>query len=128
MKTKTPLFLAGLAVGLALLVPLGLLLDSRPPAAYAAAAEPVVSNYVIMAPGSMSNGTACLWVVDTRNSETTPTLAFYMADPNGKLKLASARRIKYDFKLSQYNDASGSDLTPSKLKEDLDKMDNRATK
>lgn len=43
-------------------------------------------------------------MIDTRNSDTTLSLALYMADPNGKLKLASARRIKYDFKLSRYNE------------------------
>jgi hypothetical protein len=129
-KFKSPAFFAGLFAGAALVVLSVLLLRGSSPAAFAALpAEPnpaPQAGAFIMTPGTMPNGNACLWVIDTRNSDQTPSLALYVGD-SGKLKLQAARRIKYDFSLLQYNDGTDDKYSPSELKRQVDELNKPAT-
>jgi len=100
------------------------------PAAFAAVAttdpnpSPQAGTF-IMTPGTMSNGNACLWVIDMHNSDETPSLAFYVAEA-GKIRLQAARRIKYDFSLMTYNDSSADHYSPAEIKRSLDELSQTA--
>lgn len=129
-KFKSPAFFAGLFAGAALIILSVLFLRGSSPAAFAALpAEPnpaLQAGTFIMTPGTMPNGNACLWVIDTHNSDQTPSLALYVGD-SGKLRLQAVRRIKYDFSIIQYNDGTDDKYSPSDLKRQFDEI-NQASK
>jgi hypothetical protein len=127
-KLRSPLFWSGAVLGV-VLAALGILLlrGASVPAFAAPVPEPQTSNYFIMTPGTLANGNACLWVIDTRNSDDTPSLAFYTTN-GSQIKLQAARRIKYDLRLLGYNDGTDPKYGPIEMGQKINEMNDQEAK
>lgn len=85
------------------------------------------TNGYIAVTGMINNNTDGLWVLDTRETEKTPSLCIYVPDGSGRgLKLAGARRIKYDNQLTEMNDKTETDYTVSKLGAKIKELEKQA--
>lgn len=82
---------------------------------------------LIAVTGLCSNNYSGLWIINTENSDTSPSLCLYIPESNGKtIKLAAARRIKWDFKLPQFNDRSERNMTPYRMEKELKELEKKA--
>ncbi len=61
---------------------------------------------IIAVTGLCASGISGLWVLDARDTKTSPSLCLYVPENGGKsgFTLGGARRIKYDLKLLRHND------------------------
>lgn len=85
------------------------------------------TNGYIAVTGMINNNTDGLWVLDTRETEKTPSLCIYVPDGSGRgLKLAGARRIKYDNQLTEMHDNTEKDYTVSKLGTKIKELEKQA--
>ncbi len=65
------------------------------------------SDGIIAVTGAVTNSFSGLWVLDARDTATSPSLALYVPGSSGRsIQLAAARRIKYDLQLVALNDRS----------------------
>lgn len=86
----------------------------------------VSSGGLIAVTGLCSNSYSGLWLIDTKSSDNdkSPSLCLYIPENGGKsFKLAAARRIKWDFQLPQYNDTTDRRMSPSKMKEEIARIE-----
>lgn len=85
------------------------------------------TNGYIAVTGMINNNTDGLWVLDTRETEKTPSLCIYVPDGSGRgFRLAGARRIKYDNQLTEMNDKTETDYTVSKLGAKIKELEKQA--
>ena len=85
------------------------------------------TNGYIAVTGMMNNNTDCLWVLDTRDTEKSPSLCMYVPNSSGRgLKLAGARRIKYDSQVLEMHDETEKDYKISTLKTKLKELEEEA--
>lgn len=85
------------------------------------------TNGFIAVTGMMNNNTDCLWVLDTRETEKSPSLCMYVPNGSGRgLKLAGARRIKYDSQVLDMHDETEKDYSVGKLKTKLKELEEEA--
>ena len=84
------------------------------------------ANNIIAVTGLLSNNYAGLWVIDSSDSKTSPSLCLYMPEGRNGLRLIGARRIKYDLKLLTYQDRTrGRDLHPANMKVKVEEMNKK---
>jgi len=128
---KKLIFIAGAVFGIGLAVlAVGVWQASGAPA-YAAVNEPARSgppNPPIMVAGTLTGGNACVWVLDTRQTEDSPCLALYVANGVGNMRLASVRRIKYDLQLISYNDQTEQSMSVQNIKKQIEEIEEKSTK
>jgi hypothetical protein len=81
---------------------------------------------LIAVTGLCSNNYSGLWVVDTRDPKTSPSVCLYVPDSGGRgFHLAGARRIAWDLQLISWNDNTPRDMSPSRLKKEVEKMNQK---
>jgi len=83
---------------------------------------------LIAATGLCANGISGLWVLDARDTKTSPSLCLYLPESGGRtgFRLTGARRIKYDLQLLQYQDRTpGADMTPSVLQRKIEEINKK---
>ena len=115
-------FVAGIIIGM---IALNILtLASHP--AYADATGGNAAGLIAVT-GLCSNNYSGLWVLDARDSKTSPSLCLYIPNSGGRgFRLAAARRIKYDLKLIQYHDKTrGRDMHPSRMKKKIEEINRK---
>lgn len=84
------------------------------------------TNGYIAVTGMVSNNTDGLWVLDTRDSNRTPSLCLYIPEGGGRtLKLAGVRCIKYDHQLLEQNDNSEKKLQLKEVKNTIQEADKK---
>lgn len=84
------------------------------------------SDGIIAVSGLVTNGISGLWVLDARDSKSSPSLCLYIPESNGRtFRLASARRIKYDLQLVSYNDSTDKKMSPSVLKTQIEELNKK---
>jgi hypothetical protein len=72
---------------------------------------------LIAVTGLCTNSYSGLWVIDARDTDSSPSLCLYIPVNNGaNFKLAAARKIKFDLQMVSYNDRTDDKYTPGKLK------------
>ena len=128
MKNKTQImiiFVLGIAVGI---IAWNIVALAIPNPVYADATSGS-SGGLIAVTGLCSNNYSGLWVLDTKESAMSPSLCLYVPESGGnKIKLAGARRIKYDLQLLGYNDSTDRKYSPSALKAAIDEMNAKEEK
>ena len=115
-------FVAGIIIGM---IALNVLTLTSSPA-YANAVGGNAAGLIAVT-GLCSNNYSGLWVLDARDSRTSPSLCLYIPGSGGRgFRLAAARRIKYDLKLIQYNDRTrGRDMHPSRMRRKVEEMNRK---
>jgi len=84
------------------------------------------TNGYIAVTGMINNNTDGLWVLDTRDTDKTPSLCIYVPNSSGRgLKLAGVRRIKYDNQVTDMHDETEKDYTVGKLKTTLKELEEK---
>lgn len=116
-------FVCGISVGL---IFANVLTLSQPAPVYANGSSGV-GNGIVAVTGLVSNNYSGLWVVDTNESPTSPSVALYIPRPGGKgMMLSGARRIKWDLQLYQYEDRTNKKYRPAVLRRTLDEINEKA--
>jgi len=94
-------FLIGIVVGILAMN----ILYFHAPLAYGEATSGEASG-IIAVTGLCANGLSGLWVLDARETKTSPSLCLYIPENGGRsgFSFSGARRIKYDLKLLTYQD------------------------
>ena len=118
------IFLIGLIIGI--LVCNIINLTSTPVYADASAGT---SSGIIAVTGLLSNSYSGLWVLDARESRTSPSLCLYAPYGSRGLRLIGARRIKWDLQLIRYNDKTqGRNLNPSRMQAIIEEINKKESK
>jgi hypothetical protein len=119
------MFILGIAVGI---IAWNIVMLALPAQAYADATSGT-SDGIIAVSGLVTNGISGLWVLDARDTKSSPSLCLYVPESSGRtFKLASVRRIKYDLQLVSYNDTTDKKMSPSSLKDQIEKLNQEAEK
>ena len=118
------IFIFGIAVGIVV----ANFLSLATPNAYANATAGNTGNLIAVT-GLCSNSYSGLWVVDSTDSDKSPSVCLYVPVSGGRgFKLAAARRIKWDLKLLEYNDKSKRKMRASYLSQRWKEMNKKAEK
>lgn len=122
MKNCVIIFLAGVIIGI---LACNIISLSTPSTVYGETAGQAGSFIAVT--GLCANNYSGLWVLDTQDSKSSPSLCLYIPENGGRgFKLAGARRIKWDLKLIQYNDKTeGKDFTPSLMEKKIKELEEK---
>lgn len=122
------IFVLGLAIGV---LACNIIALTNTPPLYAGTTGKAGS--ILAVTGAYTQGREGLWVIQTADSDTSPSLCFYVADNGGRaIKLAAARRIKWDLQLVTFKDATRNrrkgDMAPGFLKRKIKEMNEKKDK
>ena len=126
MLKKNSLFL-GFLIGIVVGVLAMNIIYLNSPLAYADATSGESAG-IIAVTGLCANGISGLWVLDARDTKSSPSLCLYIPESGGRsgFSLTGARRIKYDLKLLQYQDKTrGNDFAPSVMAKKVEEMNQK---
>lgn len=86
------------------------------------------SGGIIAVTGLCSNNYSGLWVLDARDTKTSPSLCLYIPEGTGRdgFTLTGARRIKYDLKLMSYQGRTKDpSLNPARMQETIEELNKK---
>lgn len=123
LNTICIIFIAGMIVGI--LATTLFTLAFSPVYAEATSGE---STGIIAVTGLCAQGISGLWVIDARDTKTSPSVCLYVPEGAGKsgFKLTGARRIKYDLQVMTYRDLSEKSMTPGILQRTIEEINKKA--
>lgn len=119
-------FLSGISVGMIGWSIFSLALPSPAYAQERGESSGVGAGNLIAVTGLCSNSYSGLWVIDASSGEKTPSVCLYIPENGGRgLRLAASRRIKWDLMLPQYNDKTEPRMSPGKMKQEVDRLEQK---
>lgn len=123
------IFVLGLGAGIVVWNFFGLLTPAPVYAQAQGESGPMGAGGIVAVTGLCAQSYSGLWIVDTRDSAESPTVCLYLPEGAGRsIRFAGARRIKWDLKLVAYKDTSERDMAPARLREQWEKMNDKANK
>ena len=121
MKNYLFVFFIGLIIGI---LACNIVYLSTP--VYANEGAPAENSGIIAVTGLCATGQAGLWVIDAKDTKTSPSVCLYVPENGGRgFKFAGARRIKHDLMVVQYEDRSAKNMSPSKVKKNVEEAEKK---
>ena len=97
------------------------------PVAYAngASASGSANGYIAVT-GLIDGQRSGLWIIDTKETDRTPSVCLYIPGTSGRgLSFAGARRIKYDNQVIEHTDTSATKYKYSKLRAEIKELEEK---